>query len=1223
MSAASEPNWTPSQKAALEHFDGALLVSAAAGSGKTAVLAARCAYLICDAPQPCDVDQLLVLTFTRAAAAEMKDRIDATIRRRAEQSSDERILRQLRLIDRAAITTIDAFCGQLVREHFHLVGVDPGFAILAPEDASLIRNDIAGDLVEAEFDANDADTYRTLIDGYFGGDAERLRRALVSAHTLSQSIVDPARWIEQSLQRLRDAAAGEPQSELLRAFTRIRERAIASTRLKLTQASARAKDFGIAGYVKHADELIVELDEWAAMAEAGDLDKLAKRVCEWNPPRLPPAPSDTPGKDGAQGELNAGKDRMKKGGDVHGLCRWTSAQLREDAGRLVPLVARFFDLLTRFTRTYDRTKAGLRSLDFADVEALALRILRAEDDRPSATAHALQQRYRHVLVDEFQDINPLQYALLRLVSRDRAAELDRSIRSNLFSVGDVKQSIYRFRLAEPQQFIDRGEALSQPEQTLGTVIHLQENFRSRAPLLEAVNEVFARLMTRESAGIVYDDSHELRAFKEYEPVEPPFFTGKPIELHLLSRELPASDDDDASDDVNEVDSFEREIAFMARRIREIVEVEKPNITVRSGGKTTVRPARYGDIVVLLRSARFKSSQVADALRLRGMPVHSDNATGFFNAVEVQDVLSVLRVLSNARQDVPLAAVLRSPLFALPAKEDALAAIRVAYPDEQFHRAVVRYGSEQSDDLAGNLRHVRQQLADWRTMFRERPVGEALRELIEHNGFDMYCRARDDGAQRLANLKALLARAEAFDAFERQGLDRFLAFLNDLEANDELGRPSLGAESEDVVRVMTIHKSKGLEFPIVVIPDLGKKFNTMSLAEPILLDRDLGVGMMSVDLRKRIRYPNVSSIVVRDHARRQAVAEEIRVLYVALTRAREHVVLVGSVKGHDVVETWRSDWSQHAGALPDEIVLDAQTPLDWLGPIAAMTDHAGLGTFKIVDHTQEKPEATPDDPKRSEIAPPTAEARVEHESIKLTDPVAMLAIERINFAYPFEVATKQRLTMPVTEFVAAALPQVEPPRGSDRLMEWPAAYRPRARASAVEVGTATHALLQMLDCRAAADADAIRSQIGRLIERKLLTPDAGKLVDVDAIVWLLGTELGELMKSKQCTLRREQPLAIALPALGRDERSELDPSAGDRILVRGRVDLLIESSDGLALVDYKSDRIEPEDVPERAARYAPQLWGYADAVRHVTGRPVVRASLAFLRPRRIADVPVDR
>jgi ATP-dependent helicase/nuclease subunit A len=511
-----------------------------------------------------------------------------------------------------------------------------------------------------------------------------------------------------------------------------------------------------------------------------------------------------------------------------------------------------------------------------------------------------------------------------------------------------------------------------------------------------------------------------------------------------------------------------------------------------------------------------------------------------------------------------------------------------------------------------------QLASWRATFRERPVGESLRALIEFNGFDTFCRARDDGAQRFANLQELLSRGEAFDAFERQGLDRFLVFLEELEESDELGRPSLGAESDDVVRVMSIHKSKGLEFPIVVIPDLGKKFNTTSLNEPILLDRDLGIGMTGVDLRRRIRYPSLSSIVIREHVARQAVAEEVRVLYVAVTRAREHLILVGTAKA-GAVDSWREEWAGHTGALPDDAIQDAATPLDWIGPIAAMTERAGLGTFSMIDHATIPPATAQDIP--VDHGPSEAVPAFDGASAELTDPIARLAVDRIEYVYPHRTATTQRSTLPLTQFVAANSKVPLPPRTGEITLDWPAAYRPRERASAADIGTATHLLLQLLDFRSATTADDIRAQRTRFVEQRLISARDAALVDIDSIVWLLGTDIGDLMRRPDAQVFREQPLAISRPPAALTEMKSSD--RGDLVLVRGRVDVLIKTPEGLTLIDYKSDRVEPNAVDERTARYASQLWGYADALQTITGLPVKQAYFVFLKPRMVTPVPNRR
>ena len=1218
----SSVRWTPEQLRAIHHIDGAMLVSAAAGSGKTAVLAARCAYLVCDAPEPCDVDELLVVTFTRAAAAEMRERIDRAIRERIEREPDpsERLLRQRWLIDRATITTLDAFNGSLVRGHFHLVGVDPQFNTLAPEDARLMQIDVAATMLDAEYESDWADALRTLLNGYFGGDDERLSGAIRSAHALIGSIVDPEHWRRDALARL-----GERRSETLQQFAELQQRTIAATLRQAQSARQRATLYdGLAAYGTHLDELISELHDREQAATWGDFDALAKLTANWVKPRLPTVKKETPGKDLIKDAIDSVKKQMSER-QVFRLGRWTARQLRDDLARIAPVATYFLDLVWRFGEAYTGVKRGLRALDFTDTARLALRILQAEGEpplRPSATAMEFQRRYRHVLVDEFQDNNPLQTAILQLVSRDRGAELglDEAPPSNLFSVGDVKQSIYRFRLAEPKGFLKR-QALLREEASLGLAIELQMNFRSRGPLLEAINDVFRRLMIGGVAEIEYDASHELRERAGgYPALAAPVFAGKPIELHLLPYERDAVGDDshdsgDTTDDNDSPDRFEREAALIVQRIRELlpadVGLRKRVPTKNADGTPGDRPLSYGDIAILLRSARFKSSQVADLLRKAGVPVRSDDATGFFKATEVQDVLAVLRVLSNARQDVPLAAVLRSPMCAIPDKENALARIRIAFPDEPFHRAVRRYADERADPLGEQLKGMYARIERWRRMFQERSVAEGLLEVYAHNDYLTFNRALPDGEQRLANLRELLARAETFGTFERQGLDRFLAFLSELEAEDGLGRPSVEQDSADVVQVMTVHKSKGLEFPVVIVPDLGKAFNETSLNDPILLDRDLGVGLGAVELDKRIRHPTATSMVIRDRMRQQMIAEEIRVLYVAMTRAREHLILIGTPSTKEsVAERWQAEWADLRGPLPDDAVGSARTPLDWLGAIWASTTAQGLGTFELIDHTAGTP-ASSEQPAALPAVPRDAWRRLQGDGDP-TEPDAVRVIERLTYRYPHEAAMRQRATRRVTDLLQpepSPATMTAPHRAS--ALEWPRLYTPTVDPSALEIGTATHRLLQFLDFRRPLDAEDVQQQIAALVERRLMPPSESALVDVGSIVWLGTTDLVAEIRDGSARLMREQPIELAQPLP--------DGASDDLVLLRGRADAMILAPTGVTLVDYKSDRVDALTLPARVERYAPQVRAYAEAVRQISGRPVVRSALVFLRARQVVDV----
>ena len=543
----------------------------------------------------------------------------------------------------------------------------------------------------------------------------------------------------------------------------------------------------------------------------------------------------------------------------------------------------FLSLVADFSRAYDDAKTEQNALDFADLERLTLRALKVDGTNPSMPtplARSFHQQFKHVLVDEYQDINQVQDEILSLVSRECFAGQG-SLPPNLFCVGDVKQSIYRFRLAEAQQFLNRRDTYSLPD-SHGQVIDLQTNFRSRGPLLHVINGIFERLMTQQAADLDYDDTQKLSAGQTFPTIENGF-TGSPVELHVVPKE-----GGDPENDENELDRSEREATVLGHRILQLVSpTDAPPMQVvdRTGALPTHRPIRYADIVILLRSLRFKADQFAATLRNMGIPVHTESATGYFEATEINDVLSLLHVLDNQRQDIPLAALLRSPLSGLKNAEDNLARIAVAYAGEPFHIAVQKYAEVQSDPLADFLRNFQLTLLQWRQEIRRRPVAEVLWKIYDQTGYLAYVAGLPNGEQRQANLIELHDRALQFAVFNRQGLGRFLLFLEKLKKESDLGQASIASEADNVVRIMSIHRSKGQEFPVVLLPDLGKLINLQDTQGSILLDRQAGLGMQVIDDTLQIRYPSLASTVVQNRLKQQTLAEELRVLYVALTRQK--------------------------------------------------------------------------------------------------------------------------------------------------------------------------------------------------------------------------------------------------------------------------------------------------------------------------------------------------
>ena len=1220
MPAPHEGRWTEAQRRGIVTTGRSLLVSAAAGSGKTAMLAERCAHLVCDAPDPCDIDALLVVTFTEAAAAEMKARIHQRLRQRLAEKPSERLRRQLDSIDRATISTLHSFCARLLREHFHAIGLDPSFTVLDDEEAGLLRREVARALFDARYELDESGDFHRFIDAYGEGDDARLIRQVIHTHHMLDSLVDPAAWIDRAHRTIADAAAGDPaHSELGGELVRVISRTIADIRGRCVRAVEYVQSLGeFPVYVDALDECARGLRYWDELLTGEGIDTLAEHVRNCVHPKLRAVSNSIPGKEQAKKAVDSVREAMTKGALV-GLLRFSAAQWQEGLAAIEPLANVFLQLVEDFATRYRQAKDASRVVDFADLERFALHVLSEGRDGkllPSPAAREYRRRFAHVLVDEYQDINEIQDAILSLVSREAMDEKSHEP-WNLFSVGDVKQSIYRFRLAETGRFLDRQRQFNRDrEKRFGEVIDLQSNFRSRGALLEAINGVFERIMTAEAVDIEYDRSHRLQAGLAYPTWrDGTSFGGAPIEMHILPADLGGEDSDDAEpEDELELDRSEREALLVAQRIRQLTGADgspRLNVTERdeTGGFRS-RPICYRDIVVLLRSTRYKSEQYADILRRAGIPVHAQSSTGYFQSAEISDMLSLLSLLENQRQDIPLAAVLRSPLANLTQPENCVARVRLAYPVEgdeaiPFHDAVVRYSQERNDDLATALKDFFARLSRWRHLAWSRPLAEVIAEVYQSTGYLAFCAGLHDGEQRVANLKDLQSRAAHFGSFRRQGLSRFMQLLKSLREEADLGQPSTASEAEDVVRVMSIHRAKGLEFPVVIVPDLGKRINLSDAYGAIVADRSAGLGMAVVDEHRMIRYPSLASVLVQRRVKQQALAEEMRVLYVAMTRAKEHLILVGTC-ADKTVDSWTDRWSRFDGAFPSDMILSARTMLDWLGPVAAA---AGDGIIRVHRHGGDEVTSWQTaHARRPQLSPQQLQlARLQPLEAVAQSPIADDVIARLDFRYPFDAFTRLPAAEAVTSFGA--------PESKPRTIELPLPrFLAEAAPSCADIGTATHRVLLHLDFARSCRGADLAGQIQQMIDRRLITQAEAGLVDLGSIDWLIESDTGKLLKSHAANLRREVPIHVAVAP---QDLSSADPL--DRVMIRGRIDLLVPTPQGIVLIDYKTDDVPADVAPSRARMYERQMQQYRGAVQQMTGEPVSTVQIIFLTARLIHSI----
>ena len=1264
--ASAAGRWTPEQELAIAAGGSHVLVAAAAGSGKTATLIERIRRRLTDPAEPLEVDRLLVVTFTEAAAAEMRERLATAVQAAlADDPGNDRLQRQFTLLGRATISTLHSFCLRLVRQHFYRLGLDPALAVISEHEALLLRQEVLEQLFEGRFTEEPEGAFIALVERYGGdGGGDGLKQLVLTIHDYAQSLPWPERWLTEAAERFALPATmaleETPWWEPLHRHVQIQ---LGQAAARLAEAERLARQPG--GPTAYAEALERERQQVERAAAGSGWAAMAAAVSGIVFGKLPPVRADAADEQRKKRVQKLRADAKGVVADLTELLQRPAAEWLDDLRNVAPYMGTLVDLVRQFDAAFRRAKDTQGAVDFQDLECFALQLLvdptaTPGELRPSDVARELRERFEAVLVDEYQDINGVQDAILTLVARDGSAG-----EPNRFMVGDVKQSIYRFRHADPSLFLTKYQSYPEaPEPGAeGRRIVLGANFRSRAGVIDAVNFLFRQLMTAGVGEMSYDQAAELRCRADYPPLPgaASVLDGPPVELHLLDRaglqaESPGSDEPgEAADgeegnggaggvggeaaELAEISAVEREARLVARRIRTLVEGSEgePPLPVWDAAAGEHRPLRYRDVVILLRAVTGRANLFLEALAQAGVPAYAQLSTGYFAATEVDVCLSLLQVLDNPRQDIPLAAVLRSPLVGLSSAD--LARVRLAAPALDFYAAVLS-AARVTDSLGPVLARFLDALERWRTAARRRPLSQVIWQIYQETGFVHYTGGMPGGAQRQANLIALYDRARQFDQFSRQGLFRFLRFIERLKAGEaDLGTaPALG-ESEDVVRVFSIHKSKGLEFPVVILADLGKSFGRQDQQGDLLLHRGLGFGPQFVDPELRVKYPTLAWHAARQAIRLEALAEELRILYVALTRARERLILVGS--GRDLADAC-SRWSQAATVsgwpLPDALLATAGSYLDWIG--SALIRHPAGAPLLALAGVEPGPDSSvAADPSRWELHLYDAEALAEllrlEPAAAPADPVDWAAVGelrplgrpvqseavallsgRFAWRYPQAAVVQRPAKLSVTELKGLFDPEVQEP--------WPGQgapgevgrldRRPRflqdegKRLTPAEFGTLMHLVLQHVDLRRPLDEADVGAQVAALAERGLITEAQAAAVDTAAIAGFFASPLGARIRRTPERVRREVAFTLGMPAAA--VYPDLDPAAaaGEVVVVQGMIDLLLEEEDGFLLVDYKTDRRDPEAA---AAAYRLQVLTYQRAVAAILGKPVREAYLHFL------------
>ncbi|MFS0824245.1 helicase-exonuclease AddAB subunit AddA [Bacillus sp. 1P02SD] len=1230
--------WTDDQWKAIVSSGQDILVAAAAGSGKTAVLVERIIRKILS-DNPVDVDRLLVVTFTNASAAEMRNRIGEALEKALkEDPASLHIRRQLSLLNRASISTIHSFCLEVIRKFYYLIDIDPGFRIADSTEAELLRDEVMEELFEEHYSNLENTTFFDLVDRFTNDRTDvELQNMIRKLYEFSRAHPTPNEWLKQIVEDYQVDDQTLDQTPYIPYLLADISLQLEGAKANLEQAMDLIRLPG--GPAPRAENIEADLEQINRLLHAKNHSWTALYH--------------------EMQTLVFGRAKPVKGDEYDENLKDQVTKLRDDAKKLVekikedlfsrtpesyldnikemqPSIEMLVQLVIEFGVRFQKVKEEKGLVDFSDLEHYCLEILRKESSSdelvPSEAALQYRLQFEEAFVDEYQDTNMVQESILKLVTKDGEAT------GNMFMVGDVKQSIYRFRLAEPMLFLSKYKRFTPSGENTGLRIDLSKNFRSRAEVLDGTNYLFKQIMGEAVGEIEYDDDAELKLGADY-----PESDQMAAELVLIDKNGQEAENYEAVEDSEdeesivlfneaELETAQLEARAMAKQIKIMV---SSGFQVFDRKENRMRSITYRDIVILMRSMPW-APQLMEEFKQQGIPIYADLSTGYFDATEVAIMMSLLKVIDNPFQDIPLASVLRSPIVGLEA--DELAKIRTYEKNSPYYEALKVFLEEASsdDETHNKVAAFYHKLENWRTRARTGSLSDLIWQLYRETYFYDFVGGMPGGKQRQANLRALYDRARQYEATSFRGLFRFLRFIERMQdRGDDLGTARALGEQEDVVRLMTIHKSKGLEFPVVFVAGLSKQFNMMDLNKKYLLDKELGFGTKYVNPRLRVTYPTLPMLAIKKKMHLELISEEMRVLYVALTRAKEKLYLVGTVKDLEKqLGKWQATLQNKEWLIADHTRAGAKSYLDWIGP--GLIRHKDAELLRGDESVDGLPADIVKHPAKWEIRsiPAVELQKIEvgeenkHEQMEAAlkegkpIPVSSDASDQIEhqltWQYPYKSAANKRSKQSVSEIKRQRESRDEQsdvaflPRFRSVSADRPRFMQQKSLTPA-ERGTAMHMVMQHVIFNEPINEDALREQIQKMVHHELLTQEQADVIDVASILGFFKSGIAQRMLAAK-SVRREVPFSVAIPA---DEAyADWSDEQQEHVLIQGVIDCIFEDEKGIVLIDYKTDTITGkfrsfEDAkPELEDRYRVQLELYSKAIEHIWRKPLNERYLYF-------------
>lgn len=1225
----SETKWTDEQQQAIDTRKCNLLVAAAAGSGKTAVLVERIIKIITNEENPVDIDKLLVVTFTSAAAAEMRERIAAAISKALEKNPNSKNLqKQLTLLSRANITTMHSFCLDVIKNYFYTIDLDPSFRIADETEITLMKNEIIEDIFEELYE-EDNEYFKGLVEAYSTAkDDEKLKDIILNLYKFSMSGPWPESWLIEKAEEFNINTLEELDK---------------TKWVEILKDNIRVEVEGFINMYHKAIELISDTEGLEAYLDTfrGDLECLENVYESLNYglseiyaalngvvfTKLKTVRKSAVFDENAQGTVKSIRDTVKK--KVKSLIEdsftFTPEESLQGIKDVYPYMKELSRITLDFLDKFNEKKREKNLLDFNDLEHLCLKILIDRDENnniiPSGVAEHFKEFFDEVLVDEYQDSNNVQETIIDLVSRKNSDD------PNVFMVGDVKQSIYRFRQAKPELFLDKYSRYPLASGGKERKIQLYKNFRSRDEVLRGVNFIFKMVMSNVVGELEYTDDEALHLGATFlENQEEDSEVGGSIELHIIDKsgneaeEVVEEELQESEEEEEAVDAISLEAKLVSKRIKELFEAKDgKRFKVFDKETKEYRDVKYKDIVILLRATKNWSEIFLDELGAEGIPVYADTGSGYFESIEIRTIMSLLKIIDNPLQDVPMIAVLKSPIMGFTAEE--LSEIRLLNKEKYFYEIIKDIYDEKyevSDTLKAKCNKVISDLEKWRNKTIYTPIDEFIWYLYMDTAYYGYVGAMPNGTLRQANLKILFQRAKQYESTSFKGLFNFITFINKLrKSSGDMGSAKILGENEDVVRIMSIHKSKGLEFPIVFTCGMGKQFNLMDLSNSILFHEELGFGPDFVNLNNRNSYSTLAKEAIKKRIRLETLSEEMRILYVAFTRAKEKLIITGATRDLDKsIKNWVSAASLDENIILPSEVLKGKSYLDWIAMAICkyrqgeeLREQCGASRELIVDDFSNwdvqmwrKSDILGD----KNLDPVD---KIEENTLNITATNISVDKEikrRLGYKYQYEEGSILPSNVSVSDLKRKDLQYEDEAETLEVFREKeiikPKFLQEEKGFTAAEKGTLMHYVMLRLDFDRVGSVAEIKKQIEELVLNKSLTEKEAKVIRYTKIFNFFKSDLGKrILKAHEegRMVHRELPFFTEISSLDINPELNKEIYQNEKIRLQGIIDGFFKEEDGIVLFDYKTDYLEEGNEDEIIERYMVQMKYYKEALEKVT------------------------